>query len=90
MHEFEEEVRETLRQLHDYRMPFGRFGPANVPPRGRLVYELPYEYLRWFERKGYPDGRLGYLMKFVHDVKRDGAEQIFAPLRRARDTPRRT
>ena len=62
-------------------MPFGRYGPAHFPPSGVRVYELPYEYLACFERKGYPRGRLGRQLKFVHDVKRDGAEGLFEPLR---------
>lgn len=78
----ENHLRQTLSLLKTYRMPFGRFGPKNFPPHGVPVYELPYEYLRYFERRGYPEGRLGALMKFVHDIKRDGAEEIFQPLRR--------
>jgi hypothetical protein len=78
---YDDELRETLRYLDYYRMPFGAYGPKAYPPKGIPLYELPYEYLRHFERKGYPGGRLGRLMKFVHDIKRDGAESIFGPLR---------
>ena len=82
MSDINSEIQRLLTELADTRMPFGKFGPVKFPPRGLPVYELPYEYLRFFERKGYPAGKLGKLMKFVHDIKRDGAEEIFAGLRR--------
>ena len=85
--EFTHELRAMLAELATARMPFGRFGPAKFPPQGLPVYELPYEYLAFFERKGYPRGRLGEQLKFVHDIKRDGAEQLFDPLRRATAGP---
>ncbi|MDT8390915.1 MAG: DUF3820 family protein [Lentisphaeria bacterium] len=75
-------IHRLLTELADSRMPFGKFGPEKFPPRGLLIYELPYEYLRFFERKGYPAGKLGKHMKFVHDIKRDGAEEIFAELKK--------
>lgn len=81
MADINSEIHRLLIELADSRMPFGKFGPAKFPPHGLPVYELPYEYLRFFERKGYPAGKLGKLMKFVHDIKRDGAEGLFAELR---------
>jgi uncharacterized protein (DUF3820 family) len=71
--------------LMRYRMPFGRYGPDNFPPLGKLIYELPHEYLLWFSDKGggFPSGRLGELMQFVFAVKSAGAQEIFASLRDA-------
>ncbi|MCF7854923.1 MAG: DUF3820 family protein [Candidatus Pacebacteria bacterium] len=80
--QFKKELSVILRQVQKTHMPFGKFGPANFPPAGVPVYDLPYEYLNYFERKGYPRGQLGKLLKFVHDVKRDGAEEIFGPMRK--------
>lgn len=70
-----QELAENLADLDHYRMPFGRF-------RGALLHRLPYEYLHWFEERGggFPNGRLGELMAFVHQVKSSGAEEIFAKL----------
>ena len=43
-------------------MPFGKFGPENVPPHGLPIYDLPAEYLQYFAvKKGWPRGRLGEL-----------------------------
>jgi uncharacterized protein (DUF3820 family) len=71
------ELAEFLADLEVYRMPFGRY-------RHALIHTLPYEYLHWFVEKGdgFPNGRLGELMEFVYRTKGDGAEAIFARLRR--------
>ena len=71
----------ALAEVAVTRMPFGRFGPASYPPDGVPLYDLPYEYLAYFARKGFPDGRLGELMKVVFDIKRDGADAMFDALR---------
>lgn len=65
------------------RMPFGKYGPDNYPPRGVLLYDLPEEYLAWFARKDcFPKGRLGELLRIVHQMKVDGLDEIFDELRR--------
>ena len=64
-------------------MPFGKYGPAHFPPRGVPLYDLPVEYLAWFARKDcFPQGRLGELLRMVHQMKVDGLDEIFDPLRR--------
>lgn len=72
------ELQGLFDDLARYRMPFGRY-------EGAPVYDLPYEYLHWFEERGggFPPGRLGELMDFVYHTKADGAEAIFAQLRQA-------
>lgn len=64
-------------------MPFGRFGPEKFPPRGVPLFDLPLEYLAWFERKGFPAGRLGELLRILHQLKTDGCDEIFDKFRRA-------
>ncbi len=64
-------------------MPFGKFGPQHFPPNGIPIYDLPVEYLGWFASKaGWPKGKLGRLLKIVHQMKVDGSDVIFDPLRR--------
>jgi uncharacterized protein (DUF3820 family) len=46
------------------------------------IYDLPSEYLGWFERKGWPKGRLGELLKIVYQMKVDGADVAFDEMRR--------
>lgn len=79
--DWKQDLAETLAAIGRTHMPFGKFGPDAFPPKGMPIYDLPYEYLRWFERKGYPRGALGQLMKVVHDLKLDGADAVFEPLR---------
>jgi uncharacterized protein (DUF3820 family) len=64
-------------------MPFGKFGPDNFPPRGVPLYDLPVEYLGWFAKQAsWPRGRLGQLLQIVHQMKVDGSDLAFDPMRR--------
>ena len=56
-------------------MPFGRCA-------GQPLYQLPAEYLQWFETKGsWPKGRLGVLMRIVFQMKADGSDVAFDAFR---------
>ena len=71
-----------LADIERTHMPFGKFGPAHFPPRGLPIYDLPVEYLGWFAQKnGFPKGRLGELLRIVHQMKVDGLDAIFDALR---------
>lgn len=72
---------QTLEEIERYSMPFGKYGPANFPPRGVPIYDLPLEYLVWFQQKGYPKGRLGELLEIVCHAKSGGADKIFDAMR---------
>ncbi|MEI9892698.1 MAG: DUF3820 family protein [Chthoniobacter sp.] len=53
----------------------------------------PVEYLAWFARKGaFPKGRLGELLRIVHQMKVDGLDEVFDEFRRRAGgkTPLRT
>jgi uncharacterized protein len=73
---------EDLAAIERMRMPFGKFGPQNFPPHGVPIFDLPAEYLAWFAQKGYPKGRLGDLLKIVHQMKVDGSDFAFDPMRK--------
>jgi uncharacterized protein (DUF3820 family) len=76
---------EDLAEIGSTRIPFGKYGPANFPSAGVFLYDLPVEYLAWFARTGsFPKGRLGELLRMVHQMKVDGADLAFEPFRRAR------
>jgi hypothetical protein len=64
-------------KLRSWEMPFGRF-------KGRALYDLPAEYLCWFEQHGWPSGDLGRLLHIVLEAKRQGADHAFDPLRKWR------
>jgi uncharacterized protein (DUF3820 family) len=84
----EERLRDWLAaDLADYarlHMPFGKYGPRNFPPQGVVLCDLPLEYLAWFARRGFPQGRLGELLRSLHQLKADGCDEIFDPIRRQR------
>jgi len=65
---------EIMQKLITTRIPFGRYS-------GRLLIDLPEPYVVWFARKGFPTGELGELLSIVHEVKVNGLEPLFAPLR---------
>lgn len=60
-------------KLATWEMPFGRF-------QGRILIELPEEYLFWFVDHGFPDGKLGFLMKLVLELKVNGADGVVRDL----------
>jgi uncharacterized protein (DUF3820 family) len=77
-------VATDLAEIAQLHMPFGKYGPDHFPPRGIPLYDLPLEYLAWFARKGFPQGRLGELLRILHQLKTDGCDEIFDEFRRRR------
>jgi uncharacterized protein len=71
-----------LEQIARYRMPYGMFGPKHYPPDGVPIYDLPAEYLAWFALKGFPQGRLGELLRVVYEMKANGCDAVFDTIRR--------
>ena len=74
---------EDLSEIERTHMPFGKFGPKHFPPAGVRIYDLPAEYLGWFARHNcFPRGRLGELLRIVHQMKADGSDVAFDVMRR--------
>ena len=65
---------EMLLKVAKTRMPFGKF-------KGRLLIDLPEPYVVWFAQKGFPKGELGQLLGLLYEVKVNGLEYLFKPLR---------
>ena len=63
-----------LLKLAAWRMPFGKY-------KGRLLIDLPEPYVVWFANKGFPNGELGNMLGIVYEVKVNGLEYLFEPLR---------
>ena len=55
---FRRELASNLEDLKRFHMPFGKYGPSACPPKGMPLYDLPLEYLLWFEERGggFPTG----------------------------------
>lgn len=65
---------DELLALASMRMPFGKY-------QGRLLIDLPEPYVVWFAKKGFPEGRLGRMLQAVYEIKVNGLEYLFTPLR---------
>jgi uncharacterized protein (DUF3820 family) len=64
----------VLLKLTKIRMPFAKY-------KGRLLIDLPKPYVIWFANKGFPEGELGQMLNILHEVKVNGLEYLFKPLR---------
>jgi uncharacterized protein (DUF3820 family) len=65
---------QLLLQLVQMKMPFGKY-------KGTLLCNLPVSYLEWFQRKGFPEGKLGMLLQTMYEIKLNGLEQLLQPLK---------
>ncbi len=80
--DLQRQMQADLADIERYRMPFGKYGPDAFPPHGAPIYDLPAEYLSWFaNRAGFPKGRLGELLRIVYQMKVDGSDCVFDPMR---------
>jgi hypothetical protein len=66
---------EQLLELAEMTMPFGKYA-------GRLLIDLPEPYVIWFAQKGFPKGKLGEMLAIIHEIKVNGLEYLFDPLRK--------
>lgn len=68
---------ELLLELVKMQMPYGRY-------KGMILANLPVSYLEWFQRQGFPTGKLGVLLATIYEIKLNGLEELLEPLRRMR------
>ena len=57
------------------RMPFGKY-------KDKLICDLPVTYLEWFQRKGFPKGKLGMLLQTMYEIQLNGLEDLLKPLKK--------
>lgn len=70
--------KEQLIEIANTEMPFGKY-------KGRVLIDLPEEYLLWFARKDqFPAGKLGELMAVALLIKTEGLSHLVQPLKRRR------
>ena len=68
---------DDLLLLLQREMPFGKH-------KGRLIADLPGNYLNWFAREGFPPGELGRLLALMHEIDYNGLADLLTPLRGTR------
>jgi len=68
---------QLLLQLVEMKMPFGKY-------KGTTLCDLPVSYLEWFNRKGFPSGKLGILLQTIYEIKINGLEHLPDPLKKNR------
>lgn len=65
---------DDLQLLVSYTMPYGKY-------KGRLLADLPGQYLNWFARDGFPAGELGRLLALMQEIDHNGLSSLLEPLR---------
>jgi len=64
-----------LKKLLTVSMPYGKYS-------GRIIADLPGNYLNWFAREGFPSGELGQLLALMQDLDHNGLKKLLEPLRK--------
>jgi len=65
---------DDLEKLVTLAMPYGKY-------KGRLLADLPGQYLNWFAREGFPNGELGRLLQLMQEIDHNGLSGLLKPLR---------
>ncbi len=67
---------EMLERLVRVQMPYGKY-------KGRVIADLPGNYLNWFAREGFPKGEIGRLLALMQELDHNGLRPLLDPLRQA-------
>jgi len=70
---------EDLQRLVTHIMPYGKY-------KGRVLADLPGQYLNWFAREGFPAGELGRLLQLMQEIDHNGLSPLLEPLRKTQAT----
>lgn len=72
---------EDLELLVTRVMPFGKY-------KGRVIADLPGNYLNWLAREGFPAGEIGRLLALMQEMDHNGLKFLLDPLKtRIKDNP---
>lgn len=69
--------KQILVKIANTAMPFGKY-------KGRMLIDLPEEYLIWFYKQGLPDNQLGQLLETTLALKIEGLDALVKPLKSAK------
>jgi len=65
---------QDLQKLVTMEMPYGKH-------KGRILADLPGNYLNWFAREGFPKSEVGRLLQLMQEVDHNGLSDLLKPLR---------
>ncbi len=65
---------QDLQRLISTAMPYGKH-------KGKMIADLPGNYLNWFAREGFPAGEIGCLLQLIQEIDHNGLSSLLAPLR---------
>lgn len=65
---------DDLIKIANMKMPFGKF-------KGVTLIDLPEPYVVWFHSEGFPEGEIGRLLRQLYEIKLNGLEHLFTPLK---------
>lgn len=68
-----------LIELAHYRMPFGKY-------KGKYLLDIPEAYFIWFQQKGFPEGKLGQMLRSMLEIKVNSLESVIRKIQK--DFPR--
>ena len=66
---------DDLQRLLSTAMPYGKY-------KGRMIADLPGQYLNWFAREGFPKGEIGRLLALIQEIDHNGLSDLLTPLRK--------
>lgn len=64
---------QSVKEAINQTMPFGKYA-------GRRLFHLPETYLVWFNKQGFPSGKLGEQLALMYEIKLNGLESVVEPL----------
>ena len=65
---------QVLIDIVTHRMHFGKY-------KGRLLCDIPEDYLVWMYKKGFPAGHLGMCLNTLYEIRLNGLEEIIREVR---------
>ncbi len=63
-----------LLEMVKMKMPFGKY-------KGWFICDLPESYLVWFNRQGFPTGKLGLQLQTMYEIRLNGLEYLLKPIK---------